>query len=328
MSGQQRSSADAHQPPPAAILLVPVAVALVLTLFAWPNARLEPRDLPVGVAGGPVAARAIEQRLAARDGAFDVRRYPDEAAARGAIDDRDIYGAFVVTAGGTKVLTASGASQAVAQLLERAASEAGASGRAAAVEVQDVVPAPRGAALASSVLPLVLAGILAGAAAAHLTSDGLGRLGLLVAGSVLSGLVATAIVQSWLDVVPGNWVANAAALSLTVLAIASIVAGLYALLGPPGAIVAALTMVLVGNPFSGVGSAPELLPEPVGAIGQLMPPGAGGNLLRSTAFFDGAGGGSHVAVLLAWTLAGLAALLAAETRVRRSARDGALIPAD
>ena len=41
-------------------------------------------------------------------------------------------------------------------------------------------------------------------------------------------------------------------------------------------------MVLVGNPFSGVGSAPELLPQPVGGIGQLMPPGAGGNLLRST----------------------------------------------
>ena len=48
-------------------------------------------------------------------------------------------------------------------------------------------------------------------------------------------------------------------------------------------------MVLIGNPFSGVGSAPELLPQPIGAIGQLMPPGAGGNLLRSTGFFDGAG---------------------------------------
>jgi hypothetical protein len=61
---------------------------------------------------------------------------------------------------------------------------------------------------------------------------------------------------------------------LTVLAIASFVAGLWALLGELGLILAALTMVLIGNPrFSGVGSAPELLPEPAGAIGQLMPPG-------------------------------------------------------
>ena len=42
-----------HKPSPLAILVVPVIVALVLTLFAWPSARLGPRDLPVGVAGAP-----------------------------------------------------------------------------------------------------------------------------------------------------------------------------------------------------------------------------------------------------------------------------------
>jgi hypothetical protein len=50
-------------------------------------------------------------------------------------------------------------------------------------------------------------------------------------------------------------------------------------------------MVLVGNPLSGISSAPERLPEPAGALGPLLPPGAGGSLLRSTAFFDGAGVG-------------------------------------
>jgi hypothetical protein len=297
--------ADSHRrPPAAAILLVPLAVALTLTLFAWPSARLEPRDLPVGVAGPPAAARAIEQRLAAQEGAFEVHRYSNQGAARRAIEDRDVYGAFVDTPAGPKVLTASGASSAVEQLLQNAAGESGA-------RTEDLVPAPRGAALGPSVLPLVLAGILVGVAAALLASSGLGRAGLLVAGSVLAGLAATAIVQGWLDVVEGDWVANAGTLSLTVLAIASIVAGLYALLGVRGAILGALTMVLIGNPFSGVGSAPELLPEPVGAIGQLMPPGAGGNLLRSTGFFDAAAAAGHVVVLLAWTLAGLAPLLAA-----------------
>jgi hypothetical protein len=307
-----------HRPPPAAILLIPVAVALVLTLFAWPSARLEPRDLPIGVAGPPVAAGAIEQRLAAGDGRFELHRYPDGAAARDAIEDRDIYGAFVASADGVMVLTASGASQAVAQLLDRAASEIEERGPAGAVEVQDVVPAPRGAALASSVLPLVLAGILTGVVS-FLLASGLRRVGLLVVASVLAGLAATAIVQSWLDVVGGSWAANAAALSLTVLAISCFLAGLWALLGELGLILAALGMVLIGNPFSGVGSAPELLPEPVGALGQLMPPGAGGNLLRSTGFFDGAAAGGHIAVLVAWALAGLGALLAAEARNRRRA---------
>ena len=82
-------------------------------------------------------------------------------------------------------------------------------------------------------------------------------------------------------------------------------------------------MVLIGNPFSGVGSAPELLPQPVGAIGQLMPPGAGGNLLRSTGFFDGAAAGGHIAVLLAWTLVGLGALMARSGRSGSGARSEA-----
>jgi hypothetical protein len=69
-------------------------------------------------------------------------------------------------------------------------------------------------------------------------------------------------------------------------------------------------MVLVGNPWSGIASAPELLPTPVGTIGQLLPPGAGGNLLRSTAFFDNAGAAGHLAVLLTWTALGFAALFA------------------
>jgi hypothetical protein len=309
----QSSSSTGHRPPAAAILVVPLVVALILTLFAWPSAKLGPRDLPVGVAGPAAATGPIEEQLQAREGAFELHRYADEAAARESIEDRDVYGAFVVTPQGAKVLTASAGSQAVAQQLTHAADEAGAT-------VEDVVPAgPQATGLASSVLPLVIAGILVGVVAALATPRGLGRAGLVVAGSVLTGLAATAIVQGWLDVVGGDWVANAGALSLTVLAIAAALAGLYAILGKAGLAIGALTMIFIGNPFSGVGSAPELLPEPAGAIGQLLPPGAGGNLLRSTGFFDGAGGAGHLTVLAIWAVAGLAFLLVAELRGRRAA---------
>ena len=102
---------------PTAIVIVPLAVALVMTLFAWPSARLEPRDLPVGVAGPAAAVAPLEQRLAAADGSFDVHRYADEASARRAVEDREIYGAVAMTATGPKVLTASAASRTVAQML-------------------------------------------------------------------------------------------------------------------------------------------------------------------------------------------------------------------
>ena len=314
----------ARRPSPAAILLVPLAVAIVLTLFAWPSARLEPRDLPVGVAGAPAAVSALEQRLAQRPGAFDVERYRDERAARAAIEARAVYGAFVATPAGPKVLIATAASPAVAQLLTHAAEQA----PGAPAPVEDVVAAfPRGAALASAVLPLLIAGILTGVAGSTLASGALGRAGLVAVGSLLAGLVATAIVQGWLDIVEGSWWENAGGLGLTVAAIAAVVAGANALVGHAGAALTALTMVFVGNPFSGVASAPELLPEPVGGIGQLLPPGAGGNLLRSTGFFDGAAAGSHVAVLACWTLAGLALLAVAALRERGRRFSGSPVPA-
>ena len=99
-------------------------------------------------------------------------------------------------------------------------------------------------------------------------------------------------------------------------------AGLAALGGRAGAAAGALLMVLVGNPLSGVSSAPELLPVPAGAIGQLLPPGAGGSLLRSTAFFDGAGATAPLTVLAAWVALGLALSWLAALRRPRASRVG------
>jgi hypothetical protein len=303
---------------PTAIVIVPLAVALVMTLFAWPSARLEPRDLPVGVAGPAPAVAPVEQRLGAADGSFDVHRYADEAAARQAIEDRDIYGAVVITPGGAKALTASAASRTVAQMLTRAANEARRPAPAATAAVQDVVPDDKASsALPSSVLPLVIAGSIAGLLAIFLATGFVSRLVLLATGSLLGGMAAALVLQTWLGVVGRDWMANSAGLSLTIMATAAVVAGAHALMGQAGATIAGVTMTLIGNPFSGASSAPELMPQPVGAIGQLMPPGAGANLLRSTGFFDGAAAGGHVAVLGAWALAGLLALLAAALRGRR-----------
>jgi hypothetical protein len=291
------------RPPLAAIaVIVPVAVALVLTLFAWPAARIEPRELPVGVVG----VAALEQR----DGAFDVRRYPDAAAARAAIRDREIYGAIVAEPGGATVLTASAASATVAQLLQQSAATLVPG--APAPRVVDVVPAPaddpRGAALTASVLPIVLGGMMTALLARALAPPGVRRIGMLAAGAVLAGLTAVLVAQAWLGALDGGWPANAGVLSLTVLAIAAPIVALEGLLGPPGVGLGAVVMVAIGNPWSGMSSAPELLPQAVGTIGQLLPPGAGGNLLRSTAFFDGGGAADHLWVLLAWALLGLAAL--------------------
>ncbi|MFH8689833.1 ABC transporter permease [Streptomyces anulatus] len=295
----------------AVILLIPLMVTLALWAFAWPAARIAPRDLPVGVAGPASAAQQLEQHFEERDGAFDVHRFDDEAAARTAIEDRTVYGAVVVTPQGPHLLTASAASPVASQLLREAVTAS--VPEDTAVRVTDVVAAPpgdpRGSALGASVLPLALAGMAAGAVVTLMGLRGARAAVTLIGSAALVGLAATAVAHSWLGALTGDWWTVAGVLALTVLAIGSAVAGLAALFGPRGIGLGALLMVLLGNPFSGVTSAPELLPEPVGAIGQWLPPGAGGSLLRSVAFFDGSAAGAAVLTLSLWTLFGLTAVL-------------------
>ncbi|HEY9329313.1 MAG TPA: ABC transporter permease, partial [Streptomyces sp.] len=295
----------------AVVLLVPVVVALALWAFTWPAARMAPRDLPLGIAGSAPAAGHLAQQLEQRDGAFEIHRYDSEAAARTAIEDRSVYGAVVVTPKGPELLTASAAGPVVAQLLSEAVTASAPAGTA--VPVTDVVAAPaadpRGSVLGASILPLAIAGVAAASAVTLLRLRGGRAVTALVGVAVLVGTVAAALTDSWLGVITGDWWSEAGTLGFTVLAIGATVAGLAALIGPAGVGLGALLMVLVGNPFSGVTSAPELLPRPVGAIGQWLPPGAGGSLLRSVAFFDGRAAGGAALTLALWAALGLTAVV-------------------
>ncbi|MFF6812921.1 ABC transporter permease [Streptomyces sp. NPDC012403] len=306
------SSLSPHRRIVAVTLLVPALVALALWAFAWPAARTAPRDLPLGVAGPTAATAPVEQRLESREGAFDLRHYADEAAAREAVEDREVYGAVVVTAQGPKLLTASAASPVVAQLLQQAVTHR-ASASGSEVTTVDVAPAaegdPRGAVLNTSVLPLALAGIGAGTAVTLLGLCGARAVAALAGSAALVGAVAAALAQSWLDAVPGNWWTVAGTFALAALAMGAAVAGLSALIGRAGIALGGFVIMLLGNPFSGASSAPEMLPEPAGAIGQWLPPGAGVSLLRSVSFFDGAAAAGPALTLTWWAALGLGAVL-------------------
>ncbi|MDV5144193.1 ABC transporter permease [Streptomyces sp. SBC-4] len=311
----------------AVMVLIPTVVALALWAFAWPAARTAPRDLPIGVAGPATAATALERGFARHEGAFEVHRYEDGAAARTAIENRDVYGAIVVTPGGTELLTASAASPVVAGLLREAVTAQAPEGTT--IAVTDVVAAPsgdpRGAVLAASLLPLALAGAAAGAVTTLLGLRGMRAVAALTGAAALAGLVGATLADTWLGALGGNWWAEAGVLGLTVLAIGSTLAGLAALIGKPGLGLGAFLMILLGNPFSGVASAPELLPTAVGGLGQLLPPGAGGSALRSVSSFDGAAAGGPLLILALWAVAGLTAILLG-ARVRRVEPATARVP--
>ncbi len=300
--------------------------ALMLIAFAWPAANIAPRDLPLAATGPH--SEAVSAMLAERSpGVFEITTMADEPAARAAIADREVYGAIVTGGGPPRVLVASGASPAVAQQLtelERQLSSAPA-GR-----VEDVVPGdpddPRGIAFGAMALPLVMSGIAAGVLVALVIPTVSGRaLGLLVFG-VLGGLLSMAIIQGWLSVVPGSYLVLSSVAGLVSVTVAGSVVGFGALFGRLGIGLAALTMLLLGNPLSAATSAPELLPQPWGEIGQLLPPGAAASLLRSVAFFDGAAAAGPLIVLSSWCVVALALLGIGALRSRQTGTAAAPAP--
>ncbi|RKS79918.1 hypothetical protein CLV35_0333 [Motilibacter peucedani] len=297
---------------------LPVVVTLAVLAFAWPAARVQPREVPIGVVGAGPSEAQLAGRLAG-GGAFDLHLYPDEVAARRAIGERDVYGAFVLGQSRLDVLEASAASPVVAQLLtgvaQNVAAESGGAGDALTVRVSDVVPLStadaKGTVLSASLLPLTICSIIVASAIglAVRLRPAWRQVVALVSVSAVAGAGVFLVAQTWLGALPHDGFATWASLALVILAISSATAGLIALFGTAGFALAAAVMVFVGNPFSAVTSAPEMLPGAVDRIGQWLPPGAGANLLRSSAYFDGNGASGHLAVLLTWAVLGVTAIV-------------------
>src|SRR4051795_1983194 len=303
------------------LAVLAVLLTVVLTAFAWPAVNTAPRDLPVAVAGPPAATAQVADALAgAEPGAFDVHTLADEQAARAAISPREVYGAVVVGADGPHLLVASAASPVVAQSLRQVAAGLGAAS-GTTVPVEDVVPTPasdpRGAGLAAAALPLALGGILT----AGLVSRMIRRIPLRVAAALamaaVGGMVTATVLGTWLGSVQSGWWTTTGVVALGMAATALVLLGLHAVAREIGLALGAAVIVLLGNPLSGLTSAPELLPSGWGTLGQLLPPGATGTLLRSVSWFDGAGAGTPVLVLSTWCAAGLVLLGAGALVARR-----------
>jgi hypothetical protein len=301
-----------RRPTPLALgVLVAVAVvvlqALLVPLFAGPAANIAPRDLPIAIAGPPAATAPVAAELAAdHPGAFEVKLVADAAAADATIKDRSAYGAILLGPRGPELHVASAAGPTVSALLTQAAAGLG---NGAAVPVVDVVPTdpddPRGAGFGAGFLPLAMTGLLAGALTFLLVRRRSARLLALGSFAVLAGLAGAAVQQYWLGVLPGDYLADAGVMALFALAVAGTVAGLGALLDRGGLALGAVLVFLVGNALSGVSSAAELLPQPWGAVGQLLPIGAGATMLRSVAYFGGHGSAAAATVLTAYAVVGL-----------------------
>lgn len=288
-----------------AVLIVAIQVGFVFCL-SYPPLHAAPHDLPIGVAGPASAVQQLSAPLAGQRGVFNVHSYPDANAARAAIENRDIYGAIVVTHSGPALLVASAADARIAQLLRARASRLGGGHT---VPVTDVVPGspkdPAGAGSLTTLLPLVLLSIAMGAVLGVVDKRSW-RLLLWCAGASVAAGAAVAGVSSALGIFTGSYWPDAGAFALLVFALSSVSAGLsrVAVLRPLEGLLA-LVMLFIGIPSAGATVPPELLAQPWRAIGPYLPPAATLDTLRGVTFFDGAAIGAPLAVLAGWSALGL-----------------------
>jgi hypothetical protein len=317
-----------HEPPAAIratgiIVVLTVVLAILAIAFALPAARSKPHDIPIGAAGPQVASGQVADMLEQRaPGAFAITYYPGENALRDAIRNRDVYGGISFGPDGRSLLIATGGSPMVAQMLTQLgngiAQQAG-----VPLHTEDLAPPtaedPRGAGIAASALPITLAGLLpAIALVLLLRREVWTHFIAAVVFAAGAGITIAALLRYVFGSIDQNLWGVAAGLTLGLLAAGLSMLGLGSLFGRVGLAIGALLALLLGNPLSGLNSAPEMLPSGWGALGQWLPQGATATLLRSTAFFDGAGATTSVIVLSCWAVAGATLIVFAAIRQRRS----------
>ncbi|MGC5248034.1 ABC transporter permease [Gordonia sp. DT219] len=304
-------------------------VSILLLAFALPGVHAKPNDVPLAVVGSPAATAHIADGLEARQpGAFDVMTVADEAQARQQILDREIEGALVVAPDSVEVLVATAGSPTVATLIE-GVGQGVAAQLGKPLHVNDVrgfgTGDPKGVGLAAGALPLALGGWIGGVALMMLIR----RPRTLVISALAFAAVASITLNILLRYVLGTFDTNFWYLVLAgvlgIAATAFTVIGLRSLLGGAGLAVAAILLVVLGNPLSGLSSSPDLLPRPWGTIGQLLPPGATGSLLRNVGFFSGHHILHPVIVLSVWLIIGLMLYTVAVLRKTDVSADDELI---
>lgn len=329
-AGQASGSAASSAPRPGtervppggawgAIVALTILLGLVLTAFTLPAINSEPRGVPIGIAGPAPAVQQLAGGLSAQASeAFTVTTFTDDAQLSQAIRDREVYGGIALGPSGATILTAPAASPVVAQGLSSLAAQLGQQ-QGRAVPVKEVVSLPaedsRGAGLATALLPLLIGAIAPVLAMNRLVRGTWAKLGAVLTTAVVLGAALAGLLH-WYGVFEGSWLLDAAAMTAVIAAMSTALLGLLLVAGYPGFGLGVALFLLLGNPLSGLATAPEFLAEPWRTIGAWLPPGAGGQLLRSSAYFDGAGAGPHLVVLGAWFLLGIA-LVAVASRTRR-----------
>jgi hypothetical protein len=302
----------------AAVVGTSVLLAVLVIAFALPASRSGPHNLPIGVVGSSAQVDAFHSGATS----FAVSDFGSADDARQAIEHRQIYGAVVLNSPThVDVLVATAASPTAAALVQ-ALGQHIAQSTHRSVHIDDVRGFPnrdsKGVGLAAGAFPMAIGGFIGAMVIMMLIPRPAGRILAAIGFAVMGGLTIVGTLQFVIGTFDGNFWMTSLAGMLGIAATCFTVLGLREVLGSAGLGIAAVLLVLLGNPLSGLASAPEMLPTPWGTIGQLLPPGATGTLMRDVAFFDGYGTAKPLLTLTCYLIAGAILYAFGVARARRT----------
>ncbi|MEV8538422.1 ABC transporter permease [Streptomyces sp. NPDC051572] len=323
---------DVAHPPPGPgnlrAVLLPVAVVLLigavfvsvyLAAFHAPS----PHQLRVGTTEiGTAQAHLNEDLERVAPGGFTVETYPDESAARNAVQDRKVYAAYL---GDGKLLYGSANGAAVTATVTTAfGSVAHAENHELAVE--DVAPAAagdtRGLSVFYAAFGLVLAGYLFGMTTYQLAPrlQYRWRMSSLALFGVVGGLlIATIAGSTGFGALPGSFLPLVVVISLMGAAVAATTMVLLRLFGSAGVTLASILMLILGNSSSGGIMPAAYLPGWLRPLSEILPVGVGVRAMQGLSRFQNDGLSRALVILPVWVL-GAVLVLYLKDVYRRGAR--------
>lgn len=221
-----------------AVVAVTLLGALFVTSFLGAFRQPEPHDVPIAVVGQDQVVARLEQQVAAQaPGAFDLIGYPDAAAARQALLDREVD---AVLAPQERTLTVASAAGRTGAAIITAAFQAAIPG----LTVQDAVPLPPGdpggVAGMFYLMGLLIPGIVLAVLVTRSGARPAARLGALLGGALVIGTANALLADVVFGALPDRLAALAALSAGIVAALGLVVAGLARTVGLPGVPVATL----------------------------------------------------------------------------------------
>ena len=308
--------------------MLPIMVALGVCaimecLFAttYMSAGHAPKatDMPFGVTGSSPVLTAAQKTISLK-----VTRYPNEQAAKTAIDQAQIWGALITSGtSNTLIVVPSISDLAPLDLAVRFEEAAKSAGQKITVQQYAPVPLaakdPFGLVQGLMLVPLLIGGYMSSTLLMAATGKAAGRwrAAQLAGFAIAAGLAVDLIVCFWLQGYASSkfWIVWPIC-SLIIAAVAFVAAVLQKLIGAAGTLLTIIVVLLFGNPSSGGANGVPYLPTFWRDIGPYLPPRNAYILLHHTIYFNGHGTTQALTVLLIYL--GVAAAILIVLDLRRS----------